>query len=89
MGQKELKLLSQSQLSSPISHINISRNIFDFQYIIGRGGFWIGYKGILKSTKIKFELKEMQNHTFTCDFLALGVIGYEFCIGHRSYLGIK
>ena len=39
MGQKELKLLSQSQLSTPKSHINISRNIFDFQYIIGRGGF--------------------------------------------------
>ena len=29
----------------------------------------------------------VQNHTFVSDFFALGVIGYEFMIGYRPYLG--
>ena len=29
----------------------------------------------------------VQNHTFVSDFFALGVIGYEFMLGYRPYLG--
>ena len=29
----------------------------------------------------------VQNHSYTADFFALGVIGYEFMMGYRPYLG--
>ena len=29
----------------------------------------------------------IKNHSFSCDFFALGVIGYEFMLGYRPYIG--
>lgn len=28
-----------------------------------------------------------KNHTFTADYFALGVMGYEFMLGRRPYVG--
>ena len=59
MGQKELKLISESQQFPTKTSLNISRNFFDFLYIIGRGGFGKVWKVRLKSTKTIYALKEM------------------------------
>jgi hypothetical protein len=40
-----------------------------------------------KIKKNKICIKRNAKSYFYLDFLALYVIGYEFCIGHRSYLG--
>ena len=33
------------------------------------------------------EVLFIQNHSFPSDFFALGIIGFEFCLGYRPYLG--
>ena len=56
MGVKSSKNLKQSNLSETFS---LSPNLFDFKYIIVKGGFGKVWKVVLKKTGELFALKEM------------------------------
>ena len=56
MGVKNNKNLKQSNYQETLS---LSPNLFDFKYIIGKGGFGKVWKVVLKKTGELFALKEM------------------------------
>ena len=56
MGIKNSKNLKQSNYQETFS---LSPNLFDFKYIIGKGGFGKVWKVVLKKTGELFALKEM------------------------------
>ncbi len=56
MGVKNNKNLKQSNYQETLS---LSPNLFDFKYIIGKGGFGKVWKVVLKKTGEFFALKEM------------------------------
>ena len=62
MGQDESQIISSfinnNKIPSP-SQIHLNKNHFEFQYIIGRGGFGKVWKVKYKQTQQNFALKEM------------------------------
>ena len=59
MGQEESSRLKSSLKKDQIEKIQISKSLFDFLYIIGRGGFGKVWKVRYKKTHKKYALKEM------------------------------
>ena len=61
MGQNQslYNLLKNDFKSINNNIIIVSRNLFDFQYVIGRGGFGKVWKVIFKKNQKAYALKEM------------------------------
>ncbi len=59
MGQEESSNLKSLQSKEPKIENQISKSLFDFLYIIGRGGFGKVWKVRYKKTHKKYALKEM------------------------------
>ena len=59
MGQEESSHLKSLQSKEPKQENPISKSLFDFLYIIGRGGFGKVWKVRYKKTHKKYALKEM------------------------------
>jgi serine/threonine protein kinase len=58
MGTKYSQASGNDKCISTLK-IVVSRNHFDFQYVIGKGGFGKVWKVVLKKYKTEYALKEM------------------------------
>ena len=59
MGQDQSQILSNNNNANTFPQINLSKSLFEFLYVIGRGGFGKVWKVNLKKTKKCYALKEM------------------------------
>ena len=59
MGQQQSQTLYNNNYKNKIPQINLSKALFEFLYVIGRGGFGKVWKVNLKKTQKCYALKEM------------------------------
>ena len=59
MGQEESSKIKSEKGKLEYSQITLSKSLFEFLYVIGRGGFGKVWKVFEKSKKIQYALKEM------------------------------